>query len=1794
MSIFDDFLEEKLRQEDSVVTESTEENEELMLEAMTMDTVPELKMVKKQVKLPAGTPLGRGCVCYLYTNSFENSKKLITDNTNFLSMNRYRYYYYPHLYFGKLFNKHYKIRDIAKRKEYYKEIRDMRVGVNGYPKVTISPVDNKNMYYDLHKYVQIFESVCGEFAPLKYIQYYWNFFTPLFTQKVYNKVIDKEKLKKDLLTELKRLLGEAAYTSIFVHLDKLNNEKDYNEVIRIIQLTLARHAVDTGVRAAFHTAKAIASDMENGDTLSEAATNRAKEIVDTLKDLKEYMGITSNQYFILVNVDQFPMGSTLKENIKNPLFCIYYTAMRNLDLLKKVNIDFYFYSGRKILKINPSKLDDKSYNVIRSQMKLLNYGTNQSAAVHSGTEEENIIHDEIKEEPKERILSIIDNPEEKEIVFDDELNLRLTSAPKSSEVKNIENKINRIVQKASDEVMKARTEIKDAEPVPTPKLVNLRQAKVKPEEIEQPTPEENREDVENLSQLVQQKAEDEINKDKELLTQIYNQIEEKKPKSVASSKRDEEIRKKQKDIFIDNLTIGDIEKIKGHNIPVEEKSVANVVETINDHMKTIKFENFEKSYNEKLLKKDITDAFLSLNSKSLPMYILKVDIQDSSDELNYKDTYTVLLEDENRKRHTVKVDIPKFLDNKFLYIGGNKKVIKHQSFFYPVVKIDEKTVHVVTNYSKIIIQRNDSKNFTYVDRFKKFIRLYDEIKDCVILGNTFATNKEYITTIEYDELSKFLIQFSHGNMRLYFSQEEIRKFPEFKEKEGFLCVGFKGKEPIYINTENQETEQAESIVDLMLKELGGDIYSKYLKVKGPKASIVAEGTVMKKAIPIGILLAYWGGFTSLIEKLHLNYRLENDAPKELKYNEAFIPFKDCYFVYQTTIPIDLIMNGFKVLNTEDYDLIDLDQKESYSDYILKRYGVHATENALMNFYDFMIDPITLEILIDRHMPTDIVELIIYAIHLLADSQYTPEINQGLSRIRSNEIIPAILYERLANAYIKYRNSNGRKALSLPANAVIKEILEQKTVEDYSTLNPSLELEICRTVSTKGFRGVNLDEAYKLEKRTYDKTMIGTMAASSSPDSNVGVLRTLTLEPSITNLRGYVDTNKPIDELTEANLYSPVELSLPLGGSLDDPTRAGHMVKQSKQVIPVAKSSPVLVSNGMEEVARFHLSTDFVVNAEENGKIVDYDEEHQIMIAQYKSGKYQAIDLSPNIVKNGGGGFFLSNKLITDLKVGDTFKANQALAWHKDFFTNSKYNNCKMNIGTLAKVAIMSTYNTYEDGTVITHKLANEASTEMVFLKSAVLGKNSTIEYIVNVGDHIEVGDPLIQFDQSYDDESLNVLLANMGDEDKKSALDKARNSILTKYSGVIEDIKIYSTIHLNEMSPSLKRVVEKYYKKISSKKEFLNKYDPSEGIVKCGILLNEANHIVKTNQYGMIKGARVDDGVLFEFYIKHGEPLEVGSKIANYTALKNTIDEVIPEGYEPWSEYRTNEEVSTIIASNSILSRMTGSIFYTALSYKCIIELKRHLLEIWEKSSGAARRKSMQDLIFKFFNAMDTTGANEKHYREQFEPMTDTQFDTYFRGFFKDENAYLVYNLLEYRKKNKITITMEEIEAAAKVLNVPLMENVYMPHLTMDKKRVICTKEPVPVGYIVLKRTQQTVMKKNGMSTEISERNTLTGQITGKDKNGRESDIENQFFISMGLMNTMKELNSARSDDNVAKVDMLREISINGYTKLEDLTDDIRNKQTLNLADVYLLGMGINSDLVTPGLMLKKELKKEL
>lgn len=1456
--------------------------------------------------------------------------------------------------------------------------------------------------------------------------------------------------------------------------------------------------------------------------------------------------------------EKLNFSGSLKEQIRNPIYLFYYTLYKNYELCADLDIDILFYCGNDCLKWNPSHSNNKTATIFKTQMKLL---------LRRIQNTEDLFDDKkIDEESKvDELVTAID--QKYNFVGDHE---EVTSIKKPE-------------KKPADEKEQSDMENNDLEKKKKEKI----ESAVKRALTETDDPSE-----------AAQKADEELNQDKEFVEEMYKAtMKEFMPKSPVSSARDQKIREEQKQVKVKDMTLGDLEKIRANNIKIPSRSIGKSLQTTNKNFSEVKFTNFEKTYNEHMRNKDIAGVFTSLNDKSIPMYVIKMEVEDTSDELNYKETWRVVLEDTLRNRHTITVDIPKFIDDKFMYLGGNKKLILKQNFFYPVVKIREGVVHIVTNENKMILERVENKTISSVTRLNKLLDISPDILKYFTTGNAFVLNGQYVTTVEYDELSKVFLSFKTPNCTIFFSQPEAERYANahnlnLEKAKNKLFVGQENGKEIFIDHDTQTTDKGDQLIDIIIRNLPADVQGEFRSIRMPKRMMYAKVTTMRKDIPVGLLIGYWDGIQSLMEKAGIEYRLTERYPNDLLPSEGVLRFADCYLIYSENVPKQLLMNGFRIIDTTKYKLIDFNTHDPYLEYFTKVYGKMSIGNALMNTKEFTIDNITREILDTLSLPTDISELMIYAVKLMGDNRYKPEIDQSLSRVRSNEIIAGILYDAIAKQYTTYRNSNGKSKLSIQRDIVIKNLLGLKTVEDSSTLNPVLELERTHTVLQKGWRGINLDESYTIGKRAYDRSMIGVIGPTTSPDGSVGIQRVLSMEPKIDSVRGFTTQTdkKDYGTLKDVNVFSPGEMLIPLSTTRDDSTRMGHAIKQSKHVVPTKNTTPVLISNGAEEACRFELSSDFVVNAEEDGEVVDYDEKLKIMICRYKSGKCQAIDMNPKIVKNGGGGFYLSNILTPSVKLGDKFKKNDLLAYHKDFFTSNQ-NGSRMNMGNLVKVALVSSYNTYEDSSFITHKLSEDAETEMVFNKQVVVGKNATVDYIAKIGDHINIGDTLIQFDTSFEDDELNKMLRTISDELQEGILEDSRNDIKSKRAGVIEDIKIYSTLELDELSPSLQKIVGDYYKTIKKKKQLLEKYDPDSSLIKCGVLFNQTTKKVVPNKYGVILGQKVEDSVLIEFYIKHAEIMEVGSKMAYYTGIKTVIGEILPEGYEPYSEFRPDEEISTTIATNSILARMTPSITLVSLGNKCLVELKRSLKELYDSNSNAStRKKVMTELIYKFFTAFDKSGTNTTRYKELFDPMTEQQFSNYFKRLFADDKAFLVLDIVDYEH----SVYMEDIERAANVLKIPLFEYVYMPHITMDKNNIVRTVVKVPVGYVHVKRTQQTVAKKNGISTSIDSRSAMTGQVTGGDKNGRESDLENIMLISLGMTKTLKELNGPRADDMTMKRQMLTEIAEKGYVQLGELDDDVGNKTTLNTANVYLLGMGLDSDLVTKGLMLKSTIQNEL
>lgn len=217
-------------------------------------------------------------------------------------------------------------------------------------------------------------------------------------------------------------------------------------------------------------------------------------------------------------------------------------------------------------------------------------------------------------------------------------------------------------------------------------------------------------------------------------------------------------------------------------------------------------------------------------------------------------------------------------------------------------------------------------------------------------------------------------------------------------------------------------------------------------------------------------------------------------------------------------------------------------------------------------------------------------------------------------------------------------------------------------------------------------------------------------------------------------------------------------------------------------------------------------------------------------------------------------------------------------------------------------------------------------------------------------------------------------------------------------------------------------------------------------------------------------------------------------------------------------------------------------------------------------------RKEVENLIYKIMDILDPSNENSSWYKKKFASMSDKQFYEYFKQEFPIKFQMKLFD---------IEPKMYQIEKAAKTLNVPLMEKVYLPFLYTDNKgEPVKTNYEALVVYAPLKKMKQFLAKKNSMSINTDERNMKSGRLINKDKNGNTSDREMECLAVMGLPDTMRELATYRADTVKAKDEFYATIAEKNMVSLNDVEVSKTDSTARNTLNVYLIGAGVMSNLI--------------
>lgn len=979
------------------------------------------------------------------------------------------------------------------------------------------------------------------------------------------------------------------------------------------------------------------------------------------------------------------------------------------------------------------------------------------------------------------------------------------------------------------------------------------------------------------------------------------------------------------------------------------------VDSIDDRWQHLKFNSFNEVYTEKTMEADIVAMFNHFTKVTHPMNIVSINVENTSTSEDYKDTWTCEYEDaETGKRSTVTVDIPRMWGNRFMKLRGNEKVLIGQLLLLPIIKTDEDTAQIVSNYNKIFIRRKSpsglGKSTPIINKMVKIFNKYGGKEFKVITGDNRKICSKYVLPISFIDMASLYstIQFKDKSY-ISFNMDKLKEIPfdrdELEGSDAKLSEEALNKKYMGIYVVNGKRipiiDQTidEHLLDIMTQQ-SKEFVDIYNSTPVSKRLMFSEASVLNMKIPVAIVVSYAIGLQKMLERINIQYEFSEKRPKK---GEDYIKFNDGYLKYYPRSDADnMLMNGLLQIDTESYSISEINNKDMWLS-VLDEYGGRIKADGLDNFYDLMMDPITQEICRILKLPDDYVGALLYASSLLTDSKYNRHSDITGNRLRTNEVIVGHLYSVLAKEFGSYRNqvkrNKGTSKFTCKRSEVIDSILtHDQTSSDLSTLTPLLEIEAANKVTFKGLSGLNSERAFSMEKRSYDKSMLGVLGLSTGFAGTVGVNRQTTIDAGIKNKRGFI-VPKDSKDLDNLSTFSMMEAMSPLAINRDDPMRTAMAFTQTVQHMMTVKSSmPNLITCGADEALPYLTSNKFsYIFKGKSGTILECTDEY-IVIQDDRTKKCDFIDLRETIQKNSDGGFFVTTKLDANkgIKKGTKVKFNDLIAYNKTNYSpaigngNIKNpNQISYNLGTLCKVGILNTAMGFEDSTVVDWALALALTTDLVVQKEVTLAPTSNIYTMVKVGDPIEEGEPLLIFSDSFEDEDANALLRSLS-KDNPIISDVGRKQVHAKVSGIIQDIKIYRTVELDKLSPTIKDIVQKYEAKTNKLKKVMRSHK-----------IDKEYELASTDKLPMEGKLKNTEGILIEFYIKTVDQFGVGDKLVFSNGLKGVCGSVIQKGQEATSSYRPKEFVSAFLTSTGLAGRMVVSGLLTGYINKGLIELVR-------------------------------------------------------------------------------------------------------------------------------------------------------------------------------------------------------------------------------------------------------------
>lgn len=956
---------------------------------------------------------------------------------------------------------------------------------------------------------------------------------------------------------------------------------------------------------------------------------------------------------------------------------------------------------------------------------------------------------------------------------------------------------------------------------------------------------------------------------KELIDSFSHYTPKQKQRLIENSNKWKDIKFGNDDIYtLMNSTNG----LK----PIETKDLSFLDDHVADksYLQS-KVMSFDSDYSQKLFHKDIIHSVVHLNRTGMFLTDLKTNTVKTPLE-DYTE-YVFKFEDTSFKQHTVKVTLPNVRSDGTIISRGSVKKIYKQRINKPICKIDSDTVSLFSDYNKYLVERVAPARTSLLGIVNNFLFKKNANKTI-----TFQQSKHVDTSKKYPlELTQLAMGYDWikiGDIYLNFNLSTIK----YIEEKQMWEIGYLKDEKIFIDINNDIhffNKEAKLKTTSYL-----EMISIALDLSIPSINQWTEMNLISKSFPIGIVLAYRFGIEKMFEMINLDYDIyDNSNLKDIPKDPRLLRVK--FADVTITFPLypseqSFIVNGLNKFNLTKYSFKDLNEKETYYD-IFSNEGF--SPNYLLeinNFFDFFIDPATYEVLLHMGEPTTPEGILIRATEMLKDFQHPPASSASNFRTRSQGKIPAILYNELTKQLAAHRRPMNREnKFSINPKSVYQRVLQDALTENADVNNPIGAIKDATSFSYVGFGG-RTPESFVIRDRIYSKDAIGIVSEATVDSSNVAIRAQYSMNPNVVNLRG-VEEPVDIESVEPGNMLSITGLLFP-GVTCDDGKRQGFANIQASQVEPTEFSQMMRLRTTYEKVVPHLCKMPFVFMAEDNGKVVEINDELKLIKIEYNNGKKYCLEFGDLKSRYSAAGMYIKQSVSIHSSVRSNlkFKKNEPIVFNTSFFQEDPFSNqIMMKLGCRGKIALLDTDGTIDDSNMISASLSKKLNFTPIHDRQIVLNRDFVIHAFADIGTKVNAITPLLTFEEYADNFDIDE---KDYDEETLYFLRKLnRKTPKAEFTGVITDIKVQYTSPLNTMSESMQKFIKYIDKSVNKKASFSSDTENS---------IPQNAPIEYTDKIGFTD--LDEDTVIITFYIEDEYSVKHGDKVSFAWQMKSVTSSV--------------------------------------------------------------------------------------------------------------------------------------------------------------------------------------------------------------------------------------------------------------------------------------------------------------